>query len=112
MPIINKGVFDTGDAFYGVDISATDADTTFAYSTIGDKFLLNKTIDVVKGDVIASGNLIANGLIIRNISVSDQVLSGQIISANILADSVTANIWNRLYTSKCCRKYKSILYQY
>jgi hypothetical protein len=99
MPIINKGVFDTGDAFYGVDISATDADTTFAYSTIGDKFLLNKTIDVVKGDVIASGNLIANGLIIRNISVSDQVLSGQIISANILADSVTANIWNRLYTS-------------
>jgi hypothetical protein len=99
MPIINKGVFDTGDAFYGVDISATDADTTFAYSTIGDKFLLNKTIDVVKGDVRASGNLIANGLIIRNISVSDQVLSGQIISANILADSVTANIWNRLYTS-------------
>jgi len=99
MPIINKGVFDTGDAFYGVDISATDADTTFAYSTIGDKFLLNKTIDVVKGDVIASGNLIANGLIIRNISVSDSVLVGSTSANTIVADSVTSNVWNRLYTS-------------
>jgi hypothetical protein len=58
----------------------------------------------VTGSIFATANLVANGLIIRNIDVSDSVLAGNIsgtavTGANILADSVTANIWNRLYTA-------------
>jgi hypothetical protein len=56
------------------------------------------------GNITTDANLIANGLIIRNINVSDSVLTGSISSGNttsnvILTDSITANIWNRLYTA-------------
>ena len=88
----------------GAGITIAGAQANIVYQSTGDKFVVNKTLDVVIGEVRASGNLIANGLIIRNISVSDQVLAGNITGtsvtgANILADSVTANIWNRLYTA-------------
>ena len=57
------------------------------------------TIGTIPGDISVSGNLIANGLIIRNIVVSDSVLTGTTSANNIIADSVTANVWNGLYTS-------------
>ena len=114
----------------GAGITIAGAQANIVYQSTGDKFVVNKNLDVtgnliigsgaganisginsisantiqIFGDVRASGNLIANGLIIRNISVSDQVLAGNITGtsvtgANILADSVTSNIWNRLYTA-------------
>jgi hypothetical protein len=88
----------------GAGFTIAGAQANIVYQSTGDKFVVNKTLDVIIGDVRASGNLIANGLIIRNISVSDQVLAGNITGtsvtgANILADSVTSNIWNRLYTA-------------
>lgn len=62
------------------------------------------TIGTIPGDIAVSGNLIANGLIIRNISVSDSVLSGNITAGGftgdtIVADSITSNVWGRLYTA-------------
>lgn len=85
----------------GIHVPAADANIT--YQNTGDRWAFNKDI-IVTGNVIATANIIANGLIIRNISVSDAVLAGNIsgtavTGANLLADSVTANIWNRLYTA-------------
>lgn len=81
----------------GAGINIAGADANILYRSSNDRFVVNKTLEV-------TANLVANGLIIRNIDVSDSVLAGNVTGtavtgANILADSVTANIWNRLYTS-------------
>ena len=99
----------TSSAADGAGILIAGAQANITYSNSGNKFVINKNTDVtgnavVAGDVIATGNLIANGLIIRNIAVSDAILTGNIITASttsnvIVADSITANIWGRLYTS-------------
>jgi hypothetical protein len=57
------------------------------------------TIGTITGSIAVTGNLIANGLIIRNINVQDSSLTGSTSANNIVADSVTSNIWNRLYTA-------------
>ena len=57
------------------------------------------TIGTVSGSIAVTGNLIANGLIIRNISVSDSALTGSTSANSVIADSVTSNVWNRLYTA-------------
>lgn len=87
----------------GAGIHVPGAQANITYESAGDDWAFNKDIKVT-GNVIATGNLIANGLIIRNINVSDAVLAGNIsgtavTGANILADSVTSNVWNRLYTA-------------
>jgi hypothetical protein len=87
----------------GAGIHVPGASANIIYEVAGDDWAFNKDIRVT-GNVIATANIIANGLIIRNISVSDAVLAGNIsgtavTGANLLADSVTANIWNRLYTA-------------
>lgn len=87
----------------GAGIHVPGAQANITYESAGDDWAFNKDIKTT-GSVIATANLIANGLIIRNINVSDSVLAGNVTGtavtgANILADSVTANIWNRLYTA-------------
>ena len=84
------------------------ADANLTYLASGDKFVLNKNLDVtgnavITGDVVATGNLVANGLIIRGIFVLDNILTGNITSAattsaNITADRITANTWINLYS--------------
>lgn len=66
-------------------------------------------------DIISYGNLIANGLIIRNIAVSDAVLSGNIAAGGftgntVVTDSVTANIWNNLYTANVVESDNNLYY--
>ncbi len=87
----------------GAGIHVAGAGANIIYEVAGDVWGFNKDIRVT-GNIIATANLIANGLIIRNINVSDTVLAGNVTGtavtgANLLADSVTANIWNRLYTA-------------
>lgn len=99
---INAAAAD-GAGFY---IQGANANLT--YVSAGDKFVLNKNLDVngnavITGDIISSGNLIANGLIIRGIFVLDNVLTGNVTaaattSANITADRITANTWINLYS--------------
>ena len=60
--------------------------------------------DLSANSLTLAGQLYANGLIIRNISVTDGVLTGNVTSFvvtsnTVVADSVTSNIWNRLYTA-------------
>lgn len=57
------------------------------------------TTGIVQGSITVTGNLVANGLIIRNINVQDSSLAGSTSANNIVADSVTSNVWNRLYTA-------------
>jgi hypothetical protein len=109
MPIINKGIFDTGDAF--LRQTGNDWPTAQVISTAdiiessGNLYFTNTrainalTIGTVTGNIAITGTLIANGLIIRNIAVSDSVLTGSTTANNIVADSVTSNTWNRLYTA-------------
>ena len=108
MPIINKGVFDTDAAFLrqtGNDwptaqvISTTDIAEGINQYFTNAKAILAISTGIVPGDIRAAGNLVANGLIIRNISVSDSVLVGSTSANTIVADSVTSNVWNKLYTS-------------
>lgn len=109
MPIINKGIFDTGDAFLrqtGNDWPTAQVITTSdVVESSSNLYFTNTrainalTIGTVQGNISVSGSLIANGLIIRNIAVSDSVLSGATSANTVLADSVTSNIWNRLYTA-------------
>lgn len=109
MPIINKGIFDTGDAFLrqtGNDWPTaqvfTTADVSEASSNLyftNTRAIQALTIGTVTGNISITGSLIANGLIIRNIAVSDSVLTGSTAANNIVADTVTSNIWNRLYTA-------------
>ena len=108
MPIINKGVFDTDAAFLrqtGNDwptaqvISTTDIAEGINQYFTNAKAILAISTGIVPGDIQAAGNLVANGLIIRNIAVSDSVLVGSTSANTIVADSVTSNVWNRLYTS-------------
>ena len=88
----------------GAGITIEGANASILYLDSGDKFKINKTVDIL-GDLIVTGNITGNGLIIRGIEVSDTVLSGNIsaqgtLSGNTLTvDSITANIWNRLYTA-------------
>jgi hypothetical protein len=115
----------TSSAADGAGILIAGAQANITYSDTGDKFVINKNTDItgnvvanaivsygditatgniITRDVRATGNLVANGLIIRNINVSDSILTGNIITASttsnvIVADSITANIWNGLYTS-------------
>jgi hypothetical protein len=60
--------------------------------------------DLRANSLTLAGQLFANGLVIRNISVSDSVLAGNVTGSSvtgntIVTDSITANIWNRLYTA-------------
>jgi len=109
MPIINKGIFDTGDAFLrqtGNDWPTAQVFTTAEISEASSNLYFTNTraiqaltIGTVTGNISITGSLIANGLIIRNIAVSDSVLTGSTAANNIVADTVTSNIWNRLYTA-------------
>ena len=92
----------------GIVIHGSQANIT--YRNTGDKFIINKNTDftgnvVVTGDVRATGNLVANGLIIRNIIVTDSTLLGNVVvttisnASSISANTITAQIWNGLYTS-------------
>lgn len=84
------------------------ANANLTYLASGDKFVLNKNLDVtgnavITGDIRTDSNLIANGLIIRGIFVLDNVLTGNVTaaattSANITADRITANTWINLYS--------------
>ena len=76
-----------GAGFY---IQGADANLTYVSST--DRFVVNRSFET-------TGNLYANGIIIKNIQVSDSVLTGSTSANNIVADTVTSNIWNRLYTA-------------
>jgi len=109
MPIINKGIFDTGDAFLrqtGNDWPTAQVFTTAEISEASSNLYFTNTraiqaltIGTVTGNISITGSLIANGLIIRNIAVSDSVLTGSTSANNVVADTITANIWNRLYTA-------------
>ena len=109
MPIINKGIFDTGDAFLrqtGNDWPTAQVFTTAEVSEASSNLYFTNTraiqaltIGTVTGNIAITGSLIANGLIIRNIAVSDSVLTGSTSANNVIADAITANIWNRLYTA-------------
>jgi hypothetical protein len=135
MPIINKGIFDTGDAFLRqtgndwptaqvistADIIESSSNLYFTNARViqtispvlttanvveyvnqyftNVKAINALTIGTVTGNIAITGTLIANGLIIRNIAVSDSVLTGSTAANNIVADTVTSNIWNRLYTA-------------
>ena len=99
----------TSSVVDGAGITIHGAQANITYRNTGDKFVINKNTDftgnvVATGDVRATGNLVANGLIIRSINVSDSVLTGNIVTTStisnvIVTDSITANIWNRLYTA-------------
>ena len=114
MSIINKGIFDLRTAFTrqtGNDwptaqvITTTDVIENSSNLYFTNTRVVNAvTIGTIPGSIAVSGNLVANGLIIRNINVSDSILSGNIVTTSttsnvIVADSITANIWNRLYTA-------------
>jgi len=60
--------------------------------------------DLRANSLTLAGQLFANGIVIRNISVSDSVLAGNVTGSTvtgntIVTDSITANIWNGLYTA-------------
>ena len=65
--------------------------------------LVNSNVQVE--NLFANSTIYANALIIRNISVSDTVLLGSNVSGgafsgnSLVVESVTANIWNGLYTA-------------
>jgi len=74
------------------------------YSNVVAALQNSVAIGNIIGNVTVTGNLIANGLIIRGINVTDSVLAGNVtsnatISDTIVANSVTANVWNNLYTA-------------
>jgi hypothetical protein len=82
------------------NVIETSANLYFTNTRVFDAL----TIGTIPGSIAITGNLVANGLIIRNIDVSDNVLAGNItagasVSNTIVADSITSNIWNRLYTA-------------
>ena len=87
----------TAEQADGAGITINGADANITYQTAGDRFFFNKTIET-------SANLVANGLIIRGIYVADNILVGNVTAAGITSntlvlDSITANIWNGLYTA-------------
>jgi hypothetical protein len=87
----------TAEQADGAGITINGADANITYLTAGDRFFFNKTIET-------SANLVANGLIIRGIYVADNILVGNVTAAGIISntlvlDSITANIWNGLYTA-------------
>jgi hypothetical protein len=126
----------TSSAADGAGILIAGAQANITYSDTGDKFVINKNTDItgnvvanaivsygditatgniITRDVRATGNLVANGLIIRNINVSDSILTGNIITASttsnvIVADSITANIWNGLYTANVIESYSNLYF--
>jgi hypothetical protein len=109
MPIINKGVFNINSAYLrevGNDWPTAQVISTADVVEVSSNLYFTNTrvfnavtIGTITGDIAVTGNLVANGLIIRNIAVSDSVLTGSTSANNIIADSITSNIWNRLYTA-------------
>jgi hypothetical protein len=109
MALINKGILDSRTAYlrqvgndwptaqvvYTADILESTSNLYFTNARVFNAV----TIGTVPGDISVTGNLVANGLIIRNIAVSDSVLTGSTSANNVVADAITANIWNRLYSS-------------
>jgi hypothetical protein len=115
----------------GAGITIHGAQANITYYNTGDKFVINKNTDftgnvvantivsngditatanVVARDVRVTGNLVANGLIIRNINVGDSVLTGVTSSNIIVADSITANIWGRIYTANVIETANALYY--
>jgi len=78
---------------------------------------------VVRGDIVARGNitaintLTANALVIRDIPITDELLRGNItgsyvITSNVVTNSITANIWNRLYTANVIETAGNLYFTY
>ena len=85
------------------------------YSNVIAALQNNVAIGNIIGNVTVTGNLIANGLIIRGINVTDSVLAGNVtsnatISDTIVANSVTANVWNNLYTANVIESASNLYY--
>jgi len=121
----------TSSVVDGAGITIHGAQANITYRNTGDKFVINKNTDftnnvtanaivsygditatanVVARDVRVTGNLVANGLIFRNINVGDSVLTGVTSSNIIVADSITANIWGRIYTANVIETANALYY--
>ena len=108
MAIINRGILNSGTAYLrqlGNDWPTAQVTVTTDIGEGINLYYTNTrainavTIGTVPGSIAVTGNLVANGLIIRNINVQDSSLTGSTSANNIVADSVTSNVWNRLYTA-------------
>jgi len=91
----NARVIAALSALTTANISEVSSNLYFSNTRVFDAV----TIGTIQGSLSVTGNLVANGLIIRNIAVSDSVLTGSTSANNVVADAITANIWNRLYSS-------------
>jgi len=110
MPIINKGILSSRDAYLkqlGNDWPTAQVTTTSDVLEVSSNLYFTNTrainaltIGTIQGDISASGNLVANGLIIRNIIVTDSVLLGSGgISGNIYTANVIETSGNLYYTN-------------
>ena len=109
MPNINKGRLGLGEVVvrqagndwptaqvtYTSDVLEVSSNLYFTNTRV----LQAVTTGTIQGSIAVTGNLVANGLIIRNINVQDSALTGSTSANNVVADSVTSNVWNRLYTA-------------
>ena len=105
----------------GAGITIEGAGANITYSETGDKFVINKNLDVegdvtanvlyineiiatgnitangitanlvYTQDVFATGNVIANGLIIRSIEVLDDVLTGNITATGLTGNTIVVD---------------------
>ena len=115
MPIINKGILSSRDAYLkqlGNDWPTAQVTTTSdVIERSSNLYFTNVRVlaalvqsNVYVQNLIANDTLFANALILQNINVTSNIISGTVSSGTttsniIVADSVTSNTWNRLYTA-------------
>ena len=115
MPNINKGRLKLGEVVvrqtgndwptaqvtYTSDVVEVSSNLYFTAARVINS-LVNSNVQVE--NLYANSTIYANTIVLQNINVTSNIISGTVsasttTSNTILADSVTSNIWNRLYTS-------------
>jgi hypothetical protein len=80
----------------GAGITIAGANASIIYTSNGDKFTINKDVEIL-GNTLFGGNITFVGSNVQGITTI--TATETILVKNVISDSITANIWNRLYTS-------------
>jgi hypothetical protein len=116
LPEANALAASSGDIVYLSNTNTVNSFDGTSWVQIGEKLINARVTDTVYAtNVIATGRLQANSLFIAGLDVTNNVLANNISAAafsgnSITVDSITANIWNRLYTANVIETNNNLFY--
>ena len=108
LPTANALSSVAGDIVYMSNTNSIHAFDGTTWVQVGEKLINARITDTVyTTNVVATGTLQSNTFVLKGVDVTNTILNS---GNNIVANSVTANIWNNLYTANVIESPNNLYY--